>query len=318
MFNRNYNSQISFLVLIFSFVILLYTFYYVLSISNTFGFDEGVIYTVNAYKLNVTSFVSSYIILLPALKVAMDILYIMIPISVMIFAISVLWMFSKLYSRWSVSSAILLSGIYFALIYFLESTSLVFSGFLYSFLPDYIGSGGILLLSIYSLLYMIYGYDEGFEVEINPETPYSNMLVLSNKLMKHLKGELRIIDTHFDNNAFDNLSRLIIRSIKNYKSVYILTYLDKDSRGYGRGYVDFKNELSNKNIKFELRIMSDNDFSNQHERIIMDSERAYKIPPINIINRKSEHIVLVDHDEAIKRFDDMWKNSKKYENFNTK
>ena len=134
--------------------------------------------------------------------------------------------------------------------------------------------------------------------------------------MKHLSGDIRIIDTHFDNTSFDNLSRLIVNNMKNYKSIYILTYLDNNSRGFGRGYVDFKNEVENRNINFQLRIMDKNDFSEQHERIMMDSEKAFKIPPINIINKKSEHIVGIEYEEALERFNKIWNNAKKYENFN--
>ncbi len=36
----------------------------------------------------------------------------------------------------------------------------------------------------------------------------------------------------------------------------------------------------------------------QHERLIMDSDLAYKIPPLNIINKKNEHIVGINGREA--------------------
>ncbi len=266
------------------------------------------------YNLTLSSALKLDLSTLPTLGIALDIVYIMIPISVMMFAIAILWMFSRLYSKWSVSAIIILSAIYVMLVHLLES-NFNFNGFVESFLVPYTVNLLVLMLSVYSLIAILYGSDSDFEIEINPLTPYSNMVTISNKLMRHLKGDLRILDSHFDNTSFDNLSRLIVRNMNKYTSVYILTYLEENSRGFGRGYTDFKNELHNKNIKFELRIMSKEDFSRQHERIMMDSNMAYKIPPINIINRKSEHIVSLNHNEAFRRFNEIWSRSKRYENF---
>ena len=61
--------------------------------------------------------------------------------------------------------------------------------------------------------------------------------------------------------------------------------------------------------------MGGEDAVEQHERMIMDSEKAYKIPPFNIINRKSEHIVQLEYSGSRKRFDDIWNRSTKIENF---
>ncbi|EQD46801.1 hypothetical protein B2A_08729, partial [mine drainage metagenome] len=64
-------------------------------------------------------------------------------------------------------------------------------------------------------------------------------------------------------------------------------------------------------IGFEVRVMNPEDAAAQHERFIVDSERAYKIPPLNIINKKSEHIVSIKHGEALRRFDYMWGRGRK-------
>jgi len=305
---------LSIVIVICVFIALFYTFYYIIDISRSIGIYEGILTISEHYNITLSQSLKLGLSTLPTLGIALDIVYIMIPISVMMFAIAILWMFSRLYSKWSVSAIIILSAIYVMLVHLLES-NFNFNGFAESFMVPYIINLLILALSVYSLIAILYGSDSDFEIEINPLTPYSNMAIISNKLMRHLKGDLRILDSHFDNTSFDNLSRLILRNMNKYTSIYILTYLEENSRGFGRGYTDFKNELQNKNIKFELRIMGREDFSRQHERIMMDSNTAYKIPPINIINRKSEHIVSLNHDEAFRRFNEIWNRSKSYENF---
>ncbi len=314
-FTTKYNNYIGIIVVVLSFIMILYTFYYLVDLSYSIGLYKGISEISILYNVSLNSAIKASLVSLPSVEIALDIIYVMVPISLMVFSMSILWMFSKMYSKWSISILAVGSIVYLMLIYLLQS-NFHFNKFLYSFLVPYITGFLLLILSIYSILSLMYSSESDISIEINPLTPYSNMINLSNKLMKHLSGDIRIIDTHFDNTSFDNLSRLIVNNMKNYKSIYILTYLDNNSRGFGRGYVDFKNEVENRNINFQLRIMDKNDFSEQHERIMMDSEKAFKIPPINIINKKSEHIVGIEYEEALERFNKIWNNAKKYENFN--
>jgi hypothetical protein len=61
-------------------------------------------------------------------------------------------------------------------------------------------------------------------------------------------------------------------------------------------------------------VLDDGDAAKQHERLLLDGSEAYKIPPLNIINKKSEHITAVNRDDAARRFEDLWSRAIKFEN----
>ena len=46
----------------------------------------------------------------------------------------------------------------------------------------------------------------------------------------------------------------------------------------------------------------------------MDSMLAYKIPPLNIINQKNEHIVGINIREVQFKFNNLWAKATKFEN----
>ena len=151
-------------------------------------------------------------------------------------------------------------------------------------------------------------------ISIDPQTPYTNVMILSKRLMSKLNGDIKILDMHFDANGLENLSRLLSGNLERYKSVSVLAKRDRLGSEFIRNYSDFKNELGNKGVAFELKVLNDMDAGEQHERVLMDGSSAYKIPPLNIINRKSEHIVSINHREAEARFNRLWTNSTKLEN----
>ncbi len=152
-------------------------------------------------------------------------------------------------------------------------------------------------------------------ININPSTPFGNALELQEKIFSQIKGNMRIVDKHFNSTSLSNLYRLIYPFLKNINAIRIITSKEMIDKNFAVNYNDLKVELSKSNIELELRIMDDDVAKEQHERFIFDSENAYKIPPINIITRKSEHIVKMPLADAKKRYEELYKKSIKFENF---
>jgi hypothetical protein len=152
-------------------------------------------------------------------------------------------------------------------------------------------------------------------ISINPSTPFGNALELQEKLFSQLGGNLRIVDKHFNSNSLSNLYRLVSPYLKNLTAIRIITSKEMLDKNFAVNYNDLKAELAKSNVEIELRIMSDEAAKEQHERFMFDSENAYKIPPINIITRKSEHIVRMSLADAKKRYEELYRNSVKFENF---
>ena len=269
---------------------------------------------ISAYNLSPTSAILSLISQSTTMTVAMYFTFLMLPFSVIIFTIGAMWLFSK--SHMGLSAATLVISSLMVIL----ATALIESmiNFPYTiFIISYVG--GIIPFLVGAYLFIDVRRKPGTAraarpINIDPQTPYTNVMVLSKRLMSKLSGDIKILDMHFDANGLENLSRLMNGNLEKLKSVSVLTKRDRLGSEFIRGYMDFKNELGNKGIAFELKVLSDGDASEQHERMLIDGDTAYKIPPLNIINRKSEHIVSINHHEAEERFNKLWLNSTKLEN----
>lgn len=228
---------------------------------------------------------------------------------------SVLWLFIKTYEKIARIILAFDSLIFLLLSIVLQLEFVISTGISLLWLL-YIGSLLPLGASVYGIIFthkQKRNRGAGI-ISIDPDKPYTNMLTISNRLMKKLNGDIRILDMHFDERSINNLIRLINSSKKQYKSLLIVTGNERLDEKFKRLFNDFKNELKNDKIYFELRVMADNDFNTQHERLILDDFNAYKIPPLNIINKKSEHIVKIKYKSAIGRFDKIWGRATKFEN----
>jgi hypothetical protein len=311
------------LALIGGFATLMYSFYYIQQLSLNLGAYYGIQGTITAFHLNATNVtVSKYLLLVQGqtstLAIALHLSYVLVPFAVLIFAIGVLWLFSKAYSKTMAMIMAFASIVYLIIAAVLQldffsfpSTHLILPG-------SYVAGALALIASSYVLIKSASKTSArrpAQQISIDPDTPYSNMKILSNKLMKKLSGEIRILDMHFDVNALDNLIQLTQGNLGQYKSISVLAKRDRLTPEFEKRYKDFKSELENKGITFELRVLSEKDASKQHERMLIDESSAYKIPPLNIINRKSEHIVSIKQADAVHRFVDMWAEATKFENF---
>ncbi len=178
-----------------------------------------------------------------------------------------------------------------------------------------------LAISFITGIYLIYNVrrpESGIKtgnISINPSTPYSNIVALQH-LFGDLVGEVEIVDRHFNSAAIGNLYRLLPSGVpNNIKALRVITSSERIDSSFGSDYLDFRREMKNNGVEVEIKIMDESDAVEQHERFIVDDVVAYKIPPLNIINKKSEHIVEMDSGEAKKRFDYLYRRATKFENY---
>ncbi len=284
-------------------------------ISYSIGFAGGLSGAISAYGIKASNSTIAAIAGMQSLSIAMYVAYAIIPFAVIILAAGALWLFARTYIR-AVAAVVMLSAIVAAVLVVILEFSLSFSEPANIFESSYVGAA----IGVAAGIYVIAASERkapkkvAKDFEVNPETPYTNIEVLSNRIMSKLNGDIKILDTHFDATGLKNLSRISRSHANNYSSISVLTKRDRLNKELSEAYYDFKKELENSGIAFELRIMDDSDAVGQHERMIMDSAIAYKIPPLNIINRKSEHIVGINHAEAERRFNELWNRATKYEN----
>lgn len=139
-------------------------------------------------------------------------------------------------------------------------------------------------------------------INMDPATPFSNMINLQDDIFSKMSGHLRIIDKHFNTTALTNLSRLIDGCESNFNRITVITSKEMQDSKFSANASEFEKEMAGLGIPTEVRVMDQKDSAEQHERLLMDDSVAYKIPPFNIINRKSEHITKVKSAEARARF----------------
>ncbi len=152
-------------------------------------------------------------------------------------------------------------------------------------------------------------------ITINPGKPYSNMGDLQDELFSKLKGHIRIVDKHFNSVALANFHRLANRSVISLTKVTILTSKEMLDTDFTSNMIDFRSELNEAGVGVEVRLLDDKDSTEQHERMLLTDTVAYKIPPFNIINKRSEHITMINLGEALKRFNYLYSRAMKLENY---
>lgn len=309
------NDIVSTVVFIGSILTVLYALYYMQQLSVAIGVGSGAYVVGSAYNITLSQSIVSVINSLPVLGLALNLNYLMFAFSIMLFGLATLQLFQNRKGTGNLALMIV-SALYLIIAAMLE-TSFSFSEPYPVFAVACMGAGIILFPSLYVALSLgLPSKTKGMtrSIKLNPLTPYTNMVNLSNELTARLHGNLKILDMHFDSVGLRNLSQLLSGNEPNYSSVSILAKGERFDAKFIKECRDFRDELANKGIAFETRIISSEDSTMQHERLMMDDRHAYKIPPLNIINKKSEHIVKINHDEGSRRFSDMWSRATKFEN----
>ena len=270
---------------------------------------------ISAYNISPTTAILSLMSQSTTMTVALYVTFFMLPFSVIIFTIGAMWLFSKSHMELS-AAALAITSLMTILATAIIESMINFNSYIIFLIP-YIG--GIIPFSVGAYLFINIHSKPGATraarpINIDPQTPYTNIMILSNRLMSKLSGEIKILDMHFDASALENLSRLLGGNLDKYSRISVLAKRDRLGSEFIRMYNDYKTELANRGVAFELNVLNDADAAEQHERVLMDASAAYKIPPLNIINKKSEHVVSVNHKEVEARFNRLWQNSTKLEN----
>ncbi len=305
------------------FISVFYVFHYMQVLSYSLGAYYEMQDLVSANSINATSSMLSMLAGSSSIKLALYLTYVMLPFALVMLVIGVLWFFAKAYSKLT-GSVLLLTSVMYLLITAVLENNFVFHSSLLGLAAVCMGGALALVASTHALGVFsgsLFAASDKAEVRrrtvqigIDPEIPYTNMQVLSNKLMGRLGGEIKILDMHFDVAALDNLIRLMSKNANRYSRIDVLSKKDRLGAEFAASYRDFKAELLSRHVEFDLRVLDEDDASKQHERFLLDGNEAYKIPPLNIINRKSEHITSVNRDDAARRFDELWSRAIKFEN----
>lgn len=155
-------------------------------------------------------------------------------------------------------------------------------------------------------------------LSVDPSTPFSNMVELQDKIFSKLHGDIKIVDKHFNSTALSNFHRLMSGSFTNSRSITVVGSAEMMDSNFGRNVADFRKELASHGVRFEVRLMDDGDSVEQHERLMLDDKVAYKIPPFNIINRRSEHLIMIGRGEAERRFNYLYGRATSLENYSVR
>jgi hypothetical protein len=298
------------------------TIYVIEMLAVNYGAGAGALIQSRADAMNVTATLQQTVAQLDSIGNAMKAVYIIALIAFgMLGSFFVMYItryrrFGALSRRYSLLHMVL-TAIYIALFFIVLSNFPVNYSNPY-ILAVYAAMATALLIDIY-LKFSIdskspKGSKSASGLRIEPDTPYTNLVRLREGIFSKLHGEVRIVDKHFNSDAISNLSRLLDTNDK-VKMLEIISSSETFDSKFQENYTDFKNEMRNAGVEIVFMLMSKEDSVAQHERFIFDDEHAYKIPPLNIINKKSEHIVDLRMGEARNRFGALMRNATKYDNY---
>ncbi len=225
---------------------------------------------------------------------------------------------SKATSKYTFMCAIL--GAVFIMLFFLASLNIPYG---YSSTYEMVPYAGFIILAggVGYIEYVIRtrhhrGQARGkTAVSMDPSRPFSNMVSVQEEIFSNMTGHMRVIDKHFNSTALQNFYRLIEKDMGNYTKITILTSKEMLGYSFAQEINDLRTELTGAGIELDARLMDDKDTVEQHERIVMDDRIAYKVPPFNIINKRSEHITKISFKEADSRFAQLFSRAIKLDNY---
>jgi len=123
---------------------------------------------------------------------------------------------------------------------------------------------------------------EDSTIIFNPDEPYSNIIKLK-KTLSSCSESIYWIDKYYSPPAFDLLLESIDPSIREIK---ILTSINKTTENIRSKFKRFKDEMKNKGINAEMRVMIDPSLIKLiHDRWIIASNVSYNVPSVDSIMR---------------------------------
>jgi hypothetical protein len=145
---------------------------------------------------------------------------------------------------------------------------------------------------------------------ISPSSPFTNKIMFMNTL-KSCSNYIHWVDKYFSQKGLEFLSQ----SIESDKitEIKIIMSIDNVDEGFRNLFKAFREEMNNKKIKCELKVMiSPKTKSLIHDRFIISKYDAYNIPSPDIIARGqlSEISKSSNKKELESEFDKLWEESK--------
>jgi hypothetical protein len=145
---------------------------------------------------------------------------------------------------------------------------------------------------------------------ITPGNPFSNKINFIN-LLKSCSEYIYWVDKYFSQKGLELLSQSIEQGeINDIKIIMSIDKVDEVFRGL---FKDFKEEMSNKEITCELRIIIDTKMRNLiHDRFLISKYDSYNIPSPDIIARGQLSEISKSQNSGIlhEEFNKLWEDSK--------
>nr|WP_315024200.1 hypothetical protein [uncultured Aminipila sp.] len=137
------------------------------------------------------------------------------------------------------------------------------------------------------------------EYFIEPSTPFSNIYNLR-KALRTCKGDIYWLDKHFRKEGLemiiDGLSSIEV------KTVTIISGTDNLTQSAKSDFVRLRDELKNRNIIIDWRIIDDGDFK-WHDRWLISDTNCFNIPPVlALIRGQRSEIIKTESDISITEF----------------
>lgn len=141
---------------------------------------------------------------------------------------------------------------------------------------------------------------------IAKRTPYSNVKRLR-KTIRSCEGDIIWVAKHFSKKGLEPLSEAVTG--EGFERVRILTGPANVTPKMRSDFKRFKEEMSNRDIESELRVITDKEIlGNLHDRWIMSDGLSWNIPPINSLYQNQE--AEIHRTEEDIEFEDWWEDSK--------
>ena len=321
---KDYGALIPTLV-IGSIILISSSIFFLQVFSTAYGIGEGAFIQSNKTASNVTGVLMLTVQSIPSIQQSISETYVMLTVAILLFTIALaLFIYGQgkydaAMRRYTALHAVLV--FVYAMLFASRFTSISITS---TTVPTYMAALGIgicMAVDLYiNYMIRIPGVRRSrsrSSIRIDPSTPYSNILSLQENLIGQIRGSIGIVDKHFNSVAISNLYRLLLENRKTPQitKITVLTSREMLDAHFGDNYRDLSIELGNIGIGMEVRVMGESDSAMQHERFMLDEENAYKIPPLNIIHKKSEHITRISIREAKKRYMQLYQRSTKFENF---
>ncbi|QRF74380.1 hypothetical protein Micr_00916 [Candidatus Micrarchaeum sp.] len=243
--SRSAHGRLAYIALAAGFIAMLSNFYYMQFLSYSVGVVRGITSIITTYNITPSNTLLTSLEGTSALAIAVHITYVMLPFTLIMFSIGAMLLITRQNLK-TLSVGMLFSSLIFGMLLALMDADfyigpiITLAPFIGVALGIYVGIKGITIASRLQEAHSLRS------ISIDPETPYSNMLLLSKDFFARLKGDISILDMHFDSKAMENMLALFNDSASNVKNVRILSGPERLGAHFDRGYTDFEEEMKNK------------------------------------------------------------------------